>query len=71
MKKLQQGKFLPINHRQEAFLDYHNTLQNNLFVEEFIVRFDRLRMRCVVEEEEQQTVARFLGALRHEISDVV
>ncbi|GJT61419.1 reverse transcriptase domain-containing protein [Tanacetum coccineum] len=54
MKKLLQGKFLPINHRQKAFLEYHNLTQNNLFVEDLIVQFDRLRMRCRVEEKEEQ-----------------
>ncbi|KAL4577181.1 hypothetical protein LXL04_013285 [Taraxacum kok-saghyz] len=71
MKKLLQGKFLPVNHRQEAFLDYHNLSQRTSSVDDFIAEFDRLRMRCGVEEEEEQTIARFLGALRTDISDVV
>ena len=57
MKKLLQGKFLPINHRQEAFLDYHNVGQKGSSVEDFIVEFYRLRMRCAVEEEEEQVIA--------------
>ncbi|GJV70978.1 RNA-directed DNA polymerase [Tanacetum coccineum] len=71
MKKLLQGKFLPINHRQEAFLEYHNLTQNNLSVEDLIVQFDHLRMRCGVEEEEEQVIAHFLGILHLEISEVV
>lgn len=61
MKKLLQGKFLPVNHRQEAFLDYHNAGQRSSSVEDFIAEFDRLRMRCAVEEEEEQVIARFFG----------
>ncbi|GJS05495.1 RNA-directed DNA polymerase [Tanacetum coccineum] len=34
MKKLMKAKFLPENHRQEAFLDYHNLSQQNMTVEE-------------------------------------
>lgn len=54
MKKLLQAKFLPINHRQEAFLDYHNVGQKGSSVEDFIAEFDRLRMRCAVEDEEEE-----------------
>nr|KAJ0194330.1 hypothetical protein LSAT_V11C800427110 [Lactuca sativa] len=63
--------FLPPNFRQEAFLDYHNITQESSTVEEIISEFDRLRIRCGVEEEEEQIIARFFGALRPEIADVV
>nr|GEY60934.1 RNA-directed DNA polymerase [Tanacetum cinerariifolium] len=36
MKKLMKAKFLPKNHRQEAFLDYHNLSQQNMTMEEVI-----------------------------------
>ena len=52
MKKLLRAKFLPINHRQEAFLEYHNFSQRtSSSAEDFIAEFDRLRMRCAVDEE--------------------
>nr|GEW44275.1 reverse transcriptase domain-containing protein [Tanacetum cinerariifolium] len=70
MKKLMKAKFLPENHRQEAFLDYHNLSQQNMTVEEVINEFDKLRMRCDVGEEEEQVVARFLGVLKLEIADI-
>ncbi|GKE33318.1 reverse transcriptase domain-containing protein, partial [Tanacetum coccineum] len=65
MKKLMKAKFLPENHRQEAFLDYHNMSQH-----EVINDFDKLRMRCNVVEEEEQVVAWFLGVLKPEIVDI-
>ncbi|KAJ0936396.1 putative transcription factor interactor and regulator CCHC(Zn) family [Helianthus annuus] len=71
MKKLLQAKFLPVNHRQDAYLDYNNLKQQSLSVEEFITEFDKLRMRCGADEEDEQVIARFLGGLRTEISDVV
>ncbi|GJZ28759.1 reverse transcriptase domain-containing protein [Tanacetum coccineum] len=72
MKKPLRAKFLPVNHRQGAFLEYHNFCQRtSSCVEDFIAEFDRLRMRCAVDEEEEQTIARFLGALRADIADVV
>ncbi|GJV82659.1 reverse transcriptase domain-containing protein [Tanacetum coccineum] len=64
MKKLLRVKFLLINHRQEAFLEYHIFSQRTSYsVEDFIAEFDQLRMRCAVEEEEEQVIIRFLGAL--------
>nr|GEW58324.1 reverse transcriptase domain-containing protein [Tanacetum cinerariifolium] len=71
MKKLIKAKFLSENHRQEAFLDYHNLSQQNMTVEEVINEFDKLRMRCDVVEEEEQVVARFLGVLKLEIADLI
>ncbi|GKE37907.1 reverse transcriptase domain-containing protein [Tanacetum coccineum] len=71
MKKLAKAKFLPENHRQEAFLDYHNLSQQNMTVEEVINEFDKLRMRCDVVKEEEQVVARFLGVLKLEIADII
>ncbi|GKC36418.1 reverse transcriptase domain-containing protein, partial [Tanacetum coccineum] len=71
MKKLMKAKFLPKNHRQEAFLDYHNMSQQNMTVEEVINEFDKLFMRCDVVEEEEQVIVRFLGVLTSEIADIV
>ncbi|GJT33074.1 reverse transcriptase domain-containing protein, partial [Tanacetum coccineum] len=70
MKKLMKAKFLPENHRQEAFLDYHNLSQWNMTVEEVINEFDKLYMSCDVVEEEEPVVAWFLGVLKPKIADI-
>nr|GEV77484.1 reverse transcriptase domain-containing protein [Tanacetum cinerariifolium] len=71
MKKLLLAKFLPVNHRQEAFIEYHNFSQRaSSSVEDFVAEFDRLRMRCDVDKEEEQVIAQFLGALQPHIADV-
>ncbi|GJU41104.1 reverse transcriptase domain-containing protein, partial [Tanacetum coccineum] len=71
MKRLLRAKFLPINHRQNSFLDYHNLRQQSLSVDDFLHEFERVRMRCGIDEDEEQVIARLLGALRPEISDVI
>ncbi|GJU02692.1 reverse transcriptase domain-containing protein [Tanacetum coccineum] len=72
MKNKLMAKFLPVHYRQEAFIDYHSFRQGtSMSVEDFTGEFDRLRMRCGVDEEEEQTVARYLASLRPEIADVV
>ncbi|GJU02560.1 reverse transcriptase domain-containing protein [Tanacetum coccineum] len=70
MKKLMKAKFLLENHRQEAFLDYHNLSQQNMTVKEVINEFNKLRMRCDVFEEEEKVVTRFLGVLKPKIADI-
>ncbi|GKF01794.1 reverse transcriptase domain-containing protein [Tanacetum coccineum] len=71
MKRLMQKTFLPVTHKQDSYLEFHNLKQQTLTVEEFISEFERVRMRCGVEENEKQTIACFLGGLRTDISDVV
>ncbi|GKC94625.1 putative CCCH-type zinc finger family protein, partial [Tanacetum coccineum] len=57
---------------QEAFIEYHNFKQSGAtLVEEFTSEFDRLRLRCDVVEEEEETIARYLAALKPKITDVV
>ncbi|PWA49561.1 hypothetical protein CTI12_AA478130 [Artemisia annua] len=68
MKKKLMAKFLPVQYRQEAFIEYHNYKQTSISVEEFTSEFDRLRLRCDVVEEEEETIARYLAALKPEIS---
>ncbi|XP_042016278.1 uncharacterized protein LOC121764299 [Salvia splendens] len=71
MKKLLRRKFLPAHFRQEAFIEYHGCKQGDKSVEDFTNEFDRLKKRYDVDEEEEQTIARYFGALRPEIADVV
>ncbi|GJW17682.1 RNA-directed DNA polymerase [Tanacetum coccineum] len=71
MKKKLMAKNLPVQYRQEAFIEYHNYKQTSISVEEFTSEFDRLRLRCDVVEEDEETIARYLAALKPEISDVV
>ncbi|PWA39937.1 reverse transcriptase domain-containing protein [Artemisia annua] len=71
MKRLMEKKFLPVTHKQDSYVEFHTLKQQTLTVEEFIVEFERVRMHCGVEENEEQTIACFLGCLRTDISDVV
>ncbi|GKA24182.1 hypothetical protein Tco_0710215 [Tanacetum coccineum] len=51
MKKLMKAKFLPENHRQKGFLDYHNLSQQNITVEE-VINGVRYKASLVVDKEE-------------------
>ncbi|GKD30814.1 reverse transcriptase domain-containing protein, partial [Tanacetum coccineum] len=71
MKRLLRDKFLPVTYKQDAYMDYQNLKQGSLSVEELINDFERMRMRCGAEEDEEQIIARFLGILRPKIADIV
>ncbi|GJZ12882.1 RNA-directed DNA polymerase [Tanacetum coccineum] len=71
MKKKLMAKILLVQYCQEAFIEYHNYKQTSISVEEFTSEFDRLRLRCNVVEEDEETIACYLAALKPEISDVV
>ncbi|GJX04630.1 RNA-directed DNA polymerase [Tanacetum coccineum] len=71
MQRLLRAKFLPLTFKQDAYLDYQNLRQGSLSVEDLITEFERMRLRCGAEEDEEQVIARFLGVLRPDIADAV
>lgn len=71
MKRLLRAKFLPVTYKQDAYLDYQTHKQGSLSVEELISEFERMRMRCDAEEDDEQVIASFLGILRSDIADIV
>ena len=40
-------------------------------MEDYVAEFECLMMRCDIVEQEEQTIARFLGGLRYDICNVV
>lgn len=68
MKNLLCLKFLLKHYRHKVFINYHNIKQNGLLVKEFTInQFDRLKMRCDVAEEDEQTIAKYIIGLQNEI----
>lgn len=70
MKKLLKEKFLPSYYVQENFLKFHKLEQGSKSVEEYARDFESYAMRCGVQEDEPQTLVRFLGGLDPEIAQV-
>ncbi|GJY50196.1 reverse transcriptase domain-containing protein [Tanacetum coccineum] len=44
MKRLMEKKFLPVTHKQDSYLEFHNLKQQTLTVEEFISEFERVQI---------------------------
>ncbi|XP_027351492.1 uncharacterized protein LOC113862615 [Abrus precatorius] len=71
MKKELTRKFLPDHYYQDNFIKFHNLRQDSKIVEEYTREFELLMMKCDIQEKEEQTIARFLGGLNPEISQLV
>ena len=71
MKKLLKEKFLPSYYMQDNFSKFHHLEQGNSSVEEYAREFESYLMKCGVNEDEPQTLVRFLGGLDTRIARVV
>ena len=71
MKCELKRKYLPDNYRQDIFLKIHNFRQKEMTVAEYTTEFDHLMLKGELTELEEQTIARYLGGLKYEISNVV
>nr|GEX76730.1 reverse transcriptase domain-containing protein [Tanacetum cinerariifolium] len=67
-----KAKLVAIKLRQHASLwwDHVNKRRRIKWKSKVINEFDKLRMRCDVDEAKEQAVVRFLGVLKHEIVDI-
>ncbi|KAK0597158.1 hypothetical protein LWI29_022317 [Acer saccharum] len=71
MRTQLKRKYMPENYRQDSFLKFHNFKQKDLSVEEYTSEFDNQRILCDITEPDKQTIARYLGGLRTDISNIV
>ena len=56
-------RFLPDNYKRDLYLKVSNFIQVRSTMEEYIREFEQLQIRSGLEEEQDQTVARFLKGL--------
>jgi len=63
LKKLITKWFLPNKYKRDLYLKVSSLSQGCLSVEEYIREFEQLQIRSGIEEEPEQTMARFLRGL--------
>jgi len=56
-------RFLPDNYKRDLYLKVSSLSQGCLNVEEYIREFEQLKIRSGLEEEPEQTMARFFKGL--------
>ena len=71
MKAKLKGRFLPPNYIQANYALLHHLTQGSLSVEEYTREFEKLMIKCDLQEEEEQTIVRYLGGLDPKYAHVV
>jgi len=56
---------------QDNFLKLHNLKQGSKSVEEYTREFEQLLLKCDLNEDDSQTLIRYLSGLNEEIAHVV
>jgi len=71
MKSKLKARFLPPTYVQNWYSQLHNSNQGNLNVEEYTREFEKLVIKCDLQEPEEQTIVRYLGVLDPRYANVV
>jgi len=71
MKTKLMVRFLPLTYVQDCYSQLHNLTQGNMSVEEYTREFEKLLIKCDIQEPEEQTIVRYLGGLDPRYSNVV
>jgi len=71
MKSKLKARFLPPTYVQDCYSQLHNLNQGNLNVEEYTREFEKLVIKCDLQELEEQTIVRYLGGFDPRYANVV
>ena len=71
MKSKLKGQFLPPSYLQDNHCKLHNLQWGNMSVKEYTRDFEKLLIKCDLQEGEDQTIVRYLGGLDLRYSNVV
>jgi len=71
MKAKLKARFLPPNYIQNNYTLLHHLTQDSMSVEEYTREFEKLLIKCDLQEVEEQTMVRYLGGLDPRYAHVV
>ena len=71
MKAKLKDRFLPPNYIQNNYSLLHHLTQGSMSVEEYTREFEKLLIKCDLQEAEEQTIVRYLGGLDPKYAHVV
>ena len=63
--------FFPLHCIQDCYSQLHKLTQANLNIEEYTSKFEKLVIKCDLQEPEEQTIVRYLGGLDPKYANVV
>ena len=61
MKSKLKDRFLPSSYHQDSYSQLHNLTQGSMSVEEYAREFEKLLIKCDLQEAKEQTIVRYLG----------
>jgi len=71
MKSKLKGPFLPPSYLQDNYSKLHNLQQGKMSVEKYTREFEKLLIKCDLQESEDQTIVKYMGGLDPRYSNVV
>jgi len=71
MRTKLKARFLPPNYVQNNYTLLHHLTQGSMSVEEYTREFEKLLIKCDLQEAEEQTIVRYLGGLDPKYAQVV
>ena len=71
LKSKLKARFLPSTYVQDFNSQLHHLNQDNLSVEEYTCQFEKLVIKCDLQELEEQTIIRYFGGVDRRYADIV
>jgi len=71
MKTKLKARFLPASYVRDSYAQLHNLTQGSMSVDEYTREFEKLLIKCDIQEPEEQTIVRYLGGLEPKYSNVI
>lgn len=71
MKRGIRARFVPRHYKRDLFDKLQNIKQGSHFVEEYYKEMELAMIQAKVQEQDEQTMARFLSGLNHNVKRIV
>jgi len=71
MKSKLKARFLPSSYIQDSYSQLHNLTQGDMNVAEYTREFEKLLIKCDIQEPEEQIIVRYLEGLEPKYSNVI
>ena len=71
MKTKLKARLLPSAYVRDSYAQLHNLTQDHMSVDEYTREFEKLLIKCDIQEPEEQTIVRYLGGLEPKYANVV
>jgi len=71
MKFKLKAQFLPSLYVQDSYAQLHNLTQGSISIDEYTREFDKLLVKCAIQEPEERTTICYLGGLDTKYSNIV